>query len=323
MEIEQYIAYLLSEPNQLSCVRAGDLLEVSHDAVTRLLSNCHSTGKDLFDRVKGGLELTGGTLSVDDTVLDKPYSKPEINELVGFFWSGRHHKAVKGINLVVLFYTDASGMGMPVNFRLVDKQTTVTKHELFQQMYLEVCQWGLAPAWVSFDAWYASLDTLKFLRNQEVGILFGLAGNRIISSRPHEYEQIGQVEQLPEQGLFTHLKGFDYIQVFRTVDDKDHVRHYGIYPASQPEKPVGRALFKQLKQQHWKIETCFRALKQCCHVQQFFVRNRKAVENHIYAALRAFQRLSWMAHDHILANVYELRKKICKAAQQEFITSFA
>jgi hypothetical protein len=34
---------------------------------------------------------------------------------------------------------------------------------------------------------------------------------------------------IPEQGLYTHLKGFDFIKVFRTVDQDDHVRHYGIY----------------------------------------------------------------------------------------------
>lgn len=32
-------------------------------------------------------------ISVDDTVLDKPYSQHM--DLVGFFWSGKHHRSVK------------------------------------------------------------------------------------------------------------------------------------------------------------------------------------------------------------------------------------
>lgn len=43
------------------------------------------TGKDLFDRAKASLQLRGGVLSVDDTVIDKPYSDPAAAELVDFF----------------------------------------------------------------------------------------------------------------------------------------------------------------------------------------------------------------------------------------------
>jgi hypothetical protein len=31
---------------------------------------------------------------VDDTVLDKPYSQQGKTELVGYFWSGKHGRAV-------------------------------------------------------------------------------------------------------------------------------------------------------------------------------------------------------------------------------------
>jgi hypothetical protein len=68
------------------------------------------SGRDLFEEARPLLELEGGLLSVDDTVLDKPYRQEGKTELVGYFWSGKHGRAVKGICLVTLLYTDPKGV---------------------------------------------------------------------------------------------------------------------------------------------------------------------------------------------------------------------
>lgn len=70
--LAMYIGFLLSEPKQASCRRLGKILSIWHDSV-----------------------------------LDKPYS--QYMALVSHFWSGKHHRAVKGINLVTLYYTDIQG----------------------------------------------------------------------------------------------------------------------------------------------------------------------------------------------------------------------
>ena len=41
----------------------------------------------MFSEIKPHIQLLGGTLSVDDTVIDKPYSNPNLTELIGYFWS--------------------------------------------------------------------------------------------------------------------------------------------------------------------------------------------------------------------------------------------
>lgn len=166
-------------------------------------------------------------LSVDDTVIDKPYSNPDAAELVDFFWSGLHYKSVKGINLIVLNYTDLAGVSLPVNWRVYHKRDNKTKNDYFQDMVSEVFNWGLRPAWVTADAWYSSIENLKFLRNKEVGFVVGLEKNRIISTVPHQYEQVGTAT-IAEGGLYTHLKGFDYVKVFRTVNTGDQERHYAL-----------------------------------------------------------------------------------------------
>jgi hypothetical protein len=49
-------------------------MSISHDSVNRFLHREVYTGQDLFNEAKASLNLKGGTLSVDDSVLDKPYS---------------------------------------------------------------------------------------------------------------------------------------------------------------------------------------------------------------------------------------------------------
>lgn len=323
MEAAEYIAYLMSEPVRSSCVRSGKVVEVSHDEVNRFLNSGSFSGADLFEKVRSAIDLEGGVLSIDDTVIDKPFSDPAKTELVGYFWSGRHHKTVKGINLIVLFYTDRRGMKVPVHMRVYRHSEAMTKNDYFQAMCREVWSWGLRPRFVSADSWYSSLDNLKFLRNKEVGFLVGLEKNRIVSTAPGQYQQVGE-GAIPEKGLYVHLKGFDFLKVFRTVDTDGQARHYGLYlPDADKCRAAGRELFKELKAGHWNIEQMFRAIKQLVHAGHFFVRRTKAVTTHLFCVLRAFQKLILLARDEIIQSLYSLRDQLFLNAQKQFIAQFA
>jgi len=67
---------------------------LSHDSVNRFLLRERYEPKDLFVQVRPHINLIGGTLSGDDTVIDKPYTDPLLTELIGYFWSGKHHRVV-------------------------------------------------------------------------------------------------------------------------------------------------------------------------------------------------------------------------------------
>ena len=84
-------------PKKGSCCRLGEVMDIS---ATRFLQRKHYDSKDLYDEAAPLLNLKGGTLSVDDSVLDKPYS--HYLAFVGYFWSGKHHRTVKGINLITV-----------------------------------------------------------------------------------------------------------------------------------------------------------------------------------------------------------------------------
>ncbi len=100
-QLEHYTLFLLSEPKQMGCSRLAEILDnVSHDSVNRFLLRERYDPKDLFDIAKSIINLQGGILSVDDTVIEKHYGNPKCAELIGYFWSGKYHKTIKGLNLI-------------------------------------------------------------------------------------------------------------------------------------------------------------------------------------------------------------------------------
>lgn len=105
--LDTYTLFLLADPKYAGCNRLSEILgDVSHDSVNRFLLREGYEPKDLFNEVKPHIQLVGGTLSGDDAVIDKPYSNPNLTELIEYFWSGKQHRIVKGINLITLYYTD-------------------------------------------------------------------------------------------------------------------------------------------------------------------------------------------------------------------------
>ena len=102
-----YTLFLLAESKYPGGTRLADIMEdLSHDSVNRFLLRERYEPRNLFDEVKPYINLVDGTLSADDTVIDKPHSDPKFTELLGYIYSGRHHRTVKGIQLITLYYTD-------------------------------------------------------------------------------------------------------------------------------------------------------------------------------------------------------------------------
>ena len=264
------------------------------------------------------IQLEGGTLSGDDSVLDKPYSDLNKTEFIGYFWSGKHKRTVKGINILSLYYTDVNGVSVPVNYRIYDSNDGKTKNDYFREMIAEVLAWGLKPAWITADSWYASVETLKFLRHQELGFLFGIESNRLVSLESGQYTNICNLD-IPEDGLRVHLKQFGTVKVFRTVFKNDY-RYYILYlePLDALEE-ITRMQFKGLHDLHWSIETFHRAIKQVCNIERFQVRSSDAIRTHIFAALCAFVQLELQRSQQLISNWYELRRHLFDDVIRSFI----
>jgi len=318
-----YTLFLLCEPKYVSCVRLAQILgELSHDSINRFLCREDYTPKDLFDELLPHIKLEGGTLSVDDMVIDKLYSDPNKAELIDYFWSGKHKKTVKGINIVTLYYTDPQGVSVPVNYRLVHKREGKTKHDYFLEMLIEVRAWGLKPKMVTGDSWYASKDNLNFLKDEEFGGLFALEANRSVSlEQGGKYVQLQSLD-IPQDGLIVYLKQVGQVKIFRTVF-KNEYRYYGMLIPNQSNlSSINESEFKRIHDHHWGIEQYHRALKQVCNIERFQVRETQGIRTHIFCAIRGFVQLEFLRLSQKVINWYSLKRNLFTEVIRSFIVNF-
>jgi len=262
--------------------------------------------------------LRAGTLSVDDSVEDKPDRDPNKSAFVDDFWSGKHKRSVKGVNLITLYYTDTVGHSYPVNFRIDDKQEGKTQNDYFREMVLEGVEWGVSPAWVTGDSWYSSLENLKFLRNKKVGFLFGIANNRQVSVEQGKSMPVQDLD-IPAQGVMVYLKALGWVKVF-CQSFKNEQRYYILYrPDLEALQQLTRQTFKSVHDDHWQIEGFHRVIKQVCNIERFYVRDEQAIRNHFFCSLRVFCQLQKMYLNGLINNGYEISRQLFVPVIRQFI----
>ena len=145
------------------------LIEVAMGCESLFTSEKGTNRSYLFDMVTSIINLVGGILSVDNTVIEKLYSNPKHAELIGYFWSGKYHKTIKGLNLITLYYSDVNGNSVPLNYRIYDKKEGKTKNNYFQEMLIEVISWGLKPRLVRVEALVFRSRKLEIFNQPEIG----------------------------------------------------------------------------------------------------------------------------------------------------------
>ena len=302
-----------------TCTRLAEVLNLSHDSVNRFLSRENYEPRDLFNEASEQLNLKGGTVNVDDSTLDKPYSHQM--DLVGHFWSGKHHRVVKGVNLITLYYTDPQGCSLPVNYRIYDKAGGKTKNDYYPEMLAEVLSWGLEPAFATGDSWYSCAGNLKAVKNHRMGFLFAVESNRIVSIEKGQRTQVKQLD-IPDNGLVVWLHRFGEVKLFRTRL-KDQLRHYVVYLPEENDYPAfEQQAFLQLHDQHWQIEQYHRMIKQACNIGRFQVRRKLLIQNHIFAAICGFVHLRQMQVLQLFGNAYQWQRDLFTEVIAGFVSEF-
>jgi len=220
--------------------------------------------------------------------------------------------------VISLYYTDVEGIGVVVSFRIYNKAEGKSKHDYFREMIKEVKAGGIKAKYVTGDSWYASIENLKFIREEKLGFLFGIERNRKISVERGKKQQVQRVE-IPMQGIGCYLPKFGQIKVFRQIF-KEEYRCYIVYsPNSTELEPINRERFEKLHHTHWEIEQYHRVLKQVCNIEGFQVRTEKAIRNHIFSALCGYIQLSLSKAYNKISNCYEIQRKLFLEVIAKFI----
>jgi len=178
--LDLYSDYLLASFSQTSATGLSNLMngEISHDQVTRFLSQEQKTSKDLWLIAKPfqrKINSSEGVLIIDDSIEEKPYT--DENDIVCWHYDHSKDRQVKGINFISTLYQNKQ-ISLPIGFELVakteeyvDKKTQkmkrrspVTKNEMARRMILQAVKNQVLFRYVLFDAWFSSVENIEFIK---------------------------------------------------------------------------------------------------------------------------------------------------------------
>lgn len=286
---ENSIDFLVASPGPVSCTEAGRVrphapAAPAHDSYNRLLQDLEPDPEALWAEAEPLVETNRGVLVVDDSTLDQRRARRI--ELVTRHWLGKHHKVVRGINLITLLWTDGDRK-IPVDYRLDRKADGQTKHDHFWEMFLMAKARGFSPRYVRFDGWYARLEDLKRVRDHGWRWLTRRRGDRIVSPEDRRARPRDEVA-VRAAGTVLHLRGYGAVKVFR-IDAPDGDTESW----ATDDLGMDPGMRRHYAEVSFAIEHDHRDLKQSCGVERCQARSERAQRNHIGLALRAFLRLEW------------------------------
>jgi hypothetical protein len=288
---QDYIDFLVATPKVATATEAARVQPdkpnaPAHDAFTRLLHRLEPDPEALWQEARPLVRLQGGILMADDSVLDKFYARHM--GLVGRFWSGKHKRIVRGINLVSLLFSDGDAL-WPIDYRLVDPAggKKVTKNDFFRAMLATAKERGFEPRYVTFDAWYSGKDNLKAVAQHGWLFLTQVRCNRRVNLDRRGNRAISELP-ISASGAIVHLEGFGLVKAFRIVATNGDTEYWITNDLEMDE-----LVRQEVAELAWGIEDYHRGLKQFCSVERCQARHPRAQRNHVGLAIRTFLRLEY------------------------------
>ena len=281
-----YINFLTATPKVYSCTEAEKVQPdmenaPSHDSVNRLLHRIPANAGTLRDEASvfvGGK----GILVIDDSTLDRPYAQ-KIG-LDARHWPGKHHRVVKGINLITLLRSDGDAH-IPCDCRIYDKDGDgKTKNDHFSDMLFKAKIMGYEPEYILFDSWYASLNNLKIIHNYGWFRMTRLKPNRPVNPDGRGNVPLSSAS-VSEGGTEVHLKGYGTVRVFGIAGRKGDTEY-------RAANSLGMDDLKRLQLSGFPrtTEEYHRGLRQFCGAERCQCRSAKSQRNHIGLSIRTFIR---------------------------------
>lgn len=352
--LDLYTDYLQATFRQATATGLSEMLDgaVSHDQVTRMLSQPEQGSKELWLAVKPLVrryENEDGCLIFDDMIIEKPHT--DESELICWHFDHTQNRNVKGINLLTAFYYSQAAdeslpLRVPVAFETVRKpirfcdletrkekrQSTITKNELLRNMVEQSLQNQLKFRYVLGDSWFASTENMRFIHRKGKYFIFDVKCNRKAALNDNDRRQgrWTRIEELPipeDTPVQIWLKDLEIPvvlvkQVFTNKDASTGVR----YLVSNDLSLAGPRM-ETLYQKRWSVEEYHKSLKQNTAIAKSPTRTLRTQINHLHASILAYIKFeqykfaSSMNHFALKAKLYSVAikaafKELCELKVQ-------
>ncbi len=340
--LDIYSDYLLASFSQTSATGLSILLngEISHDQVTRFLSQAKKTSRDLWLVVKPfqrTINSSDGVLIIDDSIEEKPYT--DENDIVCWHYDHSKDRSVKGINFVTALYQNKA-VSLPLDFRLVakteiyfDKKTgkekrrsPITKNEMAHAMIGQVVKNQVLFRFCLFDVWFASAENLMFIKTEaKREFICPIKTNRKVAlsltdKLAGRWQAVERLVIEENTVLEIYLEGVDFSlllikQVFTNEDGSN-----GILYLITSDTTLEHDQVKTIYQRRWNVECYHKSLKQNVSLAKSPTQTETTQTNHFFAALCGYIKLE-MLKVETKTNHFALKTKLyVNALQSAFKT---
>lgn len=343
--LDLYTDYLLSSFGQTSATGLSRLLEgdLSHDQVTRFLSQPKQGSKELWQQVKPLVrehQSSDACLVFDDVIIEKPHT--DENAMICWHYDHSTGRTVKGVNMLNAFYHSQSGdkpLRVPVAYDIVHKEiaycdlktrkekrtSDVTKNERLRAMVAQSVHNQLKFKYVLADSWFGSADNMRFVAKKKKFFIFDMKTNRQVAlseanRTKSSWSRIDSLEIPDNTPVKVWLKDLEFPvmltkQVFTNKNQQEGVRFLVSNDFSLSDDD-----FLRLYKKRWSVEEYHKSLKQNTAIAASPTRKVNTQSNHIFCSVVAYVKLEAMKFNTAL-NHFAIKSKIylasIKAAYQE------
>lgn len=338
-ELELYTDYLISTFGAATATGLSSMVDgdVSHDRVTRFLSEREYTSRDLWRQVKSTvrqIEREDGVLIFDDTIQEKAWT--DENEVMCWHFDHCSGRSVRGINLLNALYYSGD-VSIPVAFELVRKPlqfcdvktrqvkraSEVTKNELMRSMIATCVNNALKFRYVLMDSWFASVENFEFIVKKKKHFIAALKDNRLVAlsaadKKQGRFVRIDTLELSDKQVVRGWLKGYaDEVLLVRQVfTNKDGST--GLLNLVCSDLTCNGDMIATIYQKRWKVEVFHKSLKSNAALAKSPTRRVTTQNNHVFMAIYAVFKLECLKLKH-KTNHFALRAKLfIKATRQAY-----
>jgi hypothetical protein len=306
---------------------------VSHDKVTRFLSDELLSSSDLWKLVKPivrKMQSADAVLIIDDSVEEKPYT--DENELVCWHFDHAQNKTVKGINMLSTLY-HSNEMSLPVAFELIKKTETIidpktgkqkrkcpkTKNEYYRQM-VQTCVSNQLPfRYVLNDVWFSSAENMRFVKETiKKDFIMPLKGNRKVATSLEDkkmgrYVSLSSLSLEENTAVSIWLEGvpFEMLlskQVFTNADGST-----GILYLATSDTSLSAQDMKDIYHKRWKVEEYHKSIKSNASFAKSPTKTVTTQSNHFFSSICAYVKLAILSSTHKL-NHFAVKAKLYQSA---------
>jgi hypothetical protein len=313
--LDRYTDYLLATTKSATATGMSELFDgkISHDKVTRFLSESHFDGTTVWAKAKPLVRqfesATEGVLIADDSIVEKAHT--DENAIICWHWDHSLGRNVKGVNFLSLLYHNQE-LSVPIDVHLVEKtkptvhaetgvlsyKSEVTKNDILRQMLLLAQSHRVQWRHFLADSWFCSAETMTFIHDKlKKHYIMAIATSRTVALSLVERSngQFHRVDSLdyPQDGrpLRVWLRSVKHTvslqrQVFTNKDGSTGT----LYLVSNDDTLDGQQITTIYKKR-WNVEQYHKSVKQHAALAKSPTKTIETQANHLYASFIAYIKL--------------------------------